>query len=204
MELFTIGRGNYTERDVREAARAFTGWGAEVSGFVFRREYHDDGVKTVLGETGSFDGDDVVRVVTSRPECARFISRKLLAFFSHPEPTDAEVAAAAAVFAKTDGKISEVVRHIFLGPPADVTGTIEIDALGTTATLVLDLQYAQFDQYSPYQTVVAFTDVTYTATIPISSSTPTSSRAACSIRSTWSSSFLSSSGSSICASNRPS
>src|SRR5262245_16699828 len=46
MELFTIGRGSYTEQDVREAARAFTGWGAEVSGFAFRREYHDDGTKT--------------------------------------------------------------------------------------------------------------------------------------------------------------
>ncbi len=116
MELFTIGRGSYTETEVREAARAFTGWGAEVSGFTFRREYHDDGAKTVLGQTGAFDGDDVVRVVTSRPECARFVSRKLLVYFSHPEPTDAEVAAAASVFTKTDGKISDVLRHILLAP----------------------------------------------------------------------------------------
>jgi uncharacterized protein (DUF1800 family) len=116
MELFTIGRGNYTERDVREAARAFTGWGAEVSGFVFRREFHDDGAKTVLGSTGAFDGDGVVEVVTSRPECARFVSRKLLVFFSHPDPTESEVAAAAAVFAKTDGTISEVLRHVLLAP----------------------------------------------------------------------------------------
>lgn len=116
MELFTIGRGNYTERDVRESARAFTGWGAEVSGFVFRREYHDEGAKTVLGQSGNFDGDDVVRVITSRPECARFVARKLLVFFSHPEPTDADVRAAAAVFTKSDGRIADVLRHIFLAP----------------------------------------------------------------------------------------
>jgi uncharacterized protein (DUF1800 family) len=116
MELFTIGRGNYTERDVREAARAFTGWGAETTGFVFRREHHDAGAKTVLGETGDFDGDAVVRVVTSHRACARFVSRKLLAFLSHPEPSEVETAAAAAVFTKTDGRISDLVRHIFLAP----------------------------------------------------------------------------------------
>jgi uncharacterized protein (DUF1800 family) len=116
MELFTIGRGNYTESDVREAARAFTGWGAENGAFVFRREYHDASSKTVLGKSGDFDGDDVVRVLASRPECARFVSRKLLVFLSHPEPTDAEVAAAAAVFTKTNGNIADVVRHVFLAP----------------------------------------------------------------------------------------
>jgi uncharacterized protein (DUF1800 family) len=116
MELFTLGRGNYTERDVREAARAFTGWGAGTGGFVFRREHHDAGAKTVLGQTGDFDGDGVVRVVTSHPACARFVARKLLAFLSHPEPSEAETAAAAAVFAKSDGRVADVVRHVFLAP----------------------------------------------------------------------------------------
>ena len=55
MELFTLGRGNYTEQDVKEAARAFTGWGANVQGeFVFRKVQHDYGSKTVLGKTGKF------------------------------------------------------------------------------------------------------------------------------------------------------
>jgi uncharacterized protein (DUF1800 family) len=155
MELFTIGRGNYTETDVREAARAFTGWGAEVSGFVFRREFHDEGTKTVLGQTGAFDGDDAVGVITSRPECARFISRKLLVFFSHPEPTDTEVAATAAVFAKTDGKISDVMRYIFLAPafrseaayrslvksPAEfVVGAVKVADLPAVPVWVADAQ----------------------------------------------------------------
>jgi uncharacterized protein (DUF1800 family) len=114
MELFTLGRGNYTERDVREAARSFTGWGAEVKGFAFRAEYHDAGSKTVLGETGAFDGADVVRVVTARPECARFLSRKLLAFFAVAEPSDSDVASTAAVFSKSDGDMKSTLRHVFL------------------------------------------------------------------------------------------
>src|SRR5208282_1040993 len=56
MELFTMGRGHYTEQDVKEAARAFTGWGANAQGeFVFRRFQHDDRTKTVLGRSGNFD-----------------------------------------------------------------------------------------------------------------------------------------------------
>jgi uncharacterized protein (DUF1800 family) len=116
MELFTLGRGNYTERDVREAARAFTGWGAEGGAFVFRPEHHDAGTKTVLGTTGTHDGVDVIRAVTSRPECARFIAQKLLVFFSHPEPNESEVASAASIFAKTDGEVTALVRHILLSP----------------------------------------------------------------------------------------
>lgn len=147
MELFTIGRGNYTERDVREAARAFTGWGAESGAFTFRPEYHDTGSKTVLGETGAFDGDDIVRIVTGRPECARFIARKLISFLSHPDPSTAEVAAAAAIFTRTKGSIADVVRHILLAPafrsdsayrsliksPAEfVVGALKVAGLQTT------------------------------------------------------------------------
>ena len=59
-----MGRGHYTEEDVREAARAFTGWGANLNGeFIFRRGQHDDGQKTVLGKTGRFDGDDVLNLL---------------------------------------------------------------------------------------------------------------------------------------------
>jgi uncharacterized protein (DUF1800 family) len=153
MELFTLGRGNYSERDVREAARAFTGWGADVKGFAFRAEYHDAGAKTVLGETGPFDGADVVRVVTARPECARFVSRKLLAFFAVPEPSEAEVAATAAVFAKTGGDTKAVLRHIFLSstfrsdrayralvksPAEFVVGAVKVAGLRSMPAWVVD------------------------------------------------------------------
>lgn len=82
MELFTLGRGNYSEKDVKEAARAFTGWGANIRGeFVFRKFTHDDGNKTVLGKTGNFDGDDVLDVLLDQKQTARFITQKVYRFF---------------------------------------------------------------------------------------------------------------------------
>jgi uncharacterized protein (DUF1800 family) len=77
MELFALGVGHYTEADVREAARAFTGWHTDGRKFTFSRFQHDDGKKTVLGQTGDWDGQDVVRIVLEQPAAARFLVRKL-------------------------------------------------------------------------------------------------------------------------------
>src|SRR5207253_1218738 len=77
LELFTLGVGHYTEQDVREAARAFTGWHAGDGAFAFNRELHDDGPKTVLGQKGAWQGADVVRIVLEQPAAARFVVRKL-------------------------------------------------------------------------------------------------------------------------------
>lgn len=78
MELFTLGRGNYTEVDVKEAARAFTGWSHRLDGeFVFRQFDHDTGNKTVLGKTGAFRGDEVLDILLEKRETAQFIARKL-------------------------------------------------------------------------------------------------------------------------------
>src|ERR1051325_10130828 len=64
MELFTLGRGNYTEHDIKEAARAVTGWSATPKGeFIFRKFQHDFDSKTVLGKTGNFDGDEVLDIL---------------------------------------------------------------------------------------------------------------------------------------------
>ena len=74
MELFTLGRGNYTETDIKEAARAFTGWGANPAGnFIFRKQLHDTGIKTVFGKTGNFNGDDVLNILLEQKQTARFI-----------------------------------------------------------------------------------------------------------------------------------
>jgi uncharacterized protein (DUF1800 family) len=81
MELFTLGRGNYTETDVKEAARAFTGWGFRLNGeFAFRQWDHDADAKTVLGKTGNFKGDDVLDILLEKRETARFVARKLYKF----------------------------------------------------------------------------------------------------------------------------
>src|SRR3954470_12312180 len=82
MELVTLGRGNYSEHDVKEGARAFTGWGANAKGeFVFRRFQHDDESKTVLGKTGNFDGDEVLEILLDQKQTAKFISQKIYRFF---------------------------------------------------------------------------------------------------------------------------
>lgn len=81
MELFALGRGNYTERDIQEAARAFTGRFVNANRYQWLPEQHDDGEKTILGETGRFDGDDVVDILLRQPACARFLAAKLVRHF---------------------------------------------------------------------------------------------------------------------------
>ena len=82
MELFTMGRGNYTENDVKEAARAFTGWAFNPQGeFVFRKNQHDDGTKTFLGKTGNFDGDDILNMLLENKQTANYISKKIYRYF---------------------------------------------------------------------------------------------------------------------------
>ena len=88
MELFTLGQGHYSERDIKEAARAFTGWGVDrASGsFAFLPRLHDDGEKTVFGKGGDFDGDQVLDLILERRETALFIVDKLWKEFVSPTP----------------------------------------------------------------------------------------------------------------------
>lgn len=81
MELFTLGRGNYNEEDVKEGARAFTGWGFNANyEFVFRKAFHDGGEKNFLGKQGNFDGDDIIDIILSQKQCAKFITSKIYRF----------------------------------------------------------------------------------------------------------------------------
>lgn len=81
MELFTMGVGNYTEEDIREAARAFTGWNFKGLEFVLNPAQHDAGIKTVLGRTGHFDGVQVIDIILSRPVTAEFVATKIYQYF---------------------------------------------------------------------------------------------------------------------------
>jgi len=81
MELFTMGVGHYTEKDIREAARAFTGWNYVDLKFVVNKDQHDDGEKTFLGKTGHFDGVDVIDIIMQQPATADFIAGKIYRFF---------------------------------------------------------------------------------------------------------------------------
>ncbi len=122
MELHTLGvEGGYTQRDVQEVARAFTGWTIanprQGGGFQFNPRMHDDGEKIVLGQRipaggGRADGDRVLDILARHPSTARFIASKLARRFVSDDPPDALVARAAARFTATGGNIREVVRVI--------------------------------------------------------------------------------------------
>ncbi len=99
LELFTLGRGNYTENDIREAARAFTGWGFNLQReFVFRTRWHDEGSKTFLGQTGNWDGDDIIRIVLEQKQTACFLVEKLYRYLVNPDLNKAQVANWADAF----------------------------------------------------------------------------------------------------------
>jgi uncharacterized protein (DUF1800 family) len=167
MELFTLGIGNYTEDDVKAAARAFTGWsivlqnGAQVgdedlakdmelengasgmdlkekkkngtltqeetaqlkeqrrtrdAAFTFRQQWHDDGEKTFLGQTGNWDGGDVVRIIAGQPACAAFVVRKLFSFFVWDDPDDKTLTPFVETFTSSGGDIRETLGAIFRSP----------------------------------------------------------------------------------------
>ncbi|MGH8667135.1 MAG: DUF1800 domain-containing protein, partial [Burkholderiales bacterium] len=114
MELFTLGEGNYSEQDVKEAARAFTGWGidGESGEFRFRSGLHDDGVKSVLGRSGAVDGDEVLDILLAQPQTAETIVRKLWREFVSPDPDPDEIRRVADVFRRTGYDIRAAMRTL--------------------------------------------------------------------------------------------
>ena len=114
MELFTLGRGNYSENDVKEAARAFTGWSANIKGdFVFRKFQHDTGTKKVLGLSGAFDGEDVLDILLAQKQTACFITQKIYRFFVNDNIDKEKVEWLADRFYKSDYAISQLMEDIF-------------------------------------------------------------------------------------------
>jgi uncharacterized protein (DUF1800 family) len=90
MELFTLGRDNgYTEADIKEVARAFTGWHHDGEHFLLRTALHDADPKVVFGQRGPFDGDDVIDLILARPECGDYIAGRLFDFFAYDAPDPA-------------------------------------------------------------------------------------------------------------------
>lgn len=114
LELFTMGPGHYTEKDVMEAARAFTGWHTGYADFQFQPSLHDEGAKTFLGETGNWNGEDVIDIVLRREATARFLATKLFEFFCHPNPPEGVVAAMADDLLRSQYALKGVLRRLFL------------------------------------------------------------------------------------------
>ncbi|HJU15134.1 MAG TPA: DUF1800 domain-containing protein [Stellaceae bacterium] len=135
LELFSLGVGNYTEKDVREASRAFTGWTFETKiprapygrfpwKFEYRPEDHDDGEKEFLGHKGNLNGEDIIKIILQQPACARFICRHMYNFFVADEPQvpawpiepprdPKAVDAMAGVFRDSNYDIRSVLRFMF-------------------------------------------------------------------------------------------
>lgn len=100
MELFSMGVGNYTENDVKAAARCLTGYSVdrEKWAFQFRPDLHDTTIKTYLGQTGNWDGDEMVRIICEHDAPGRFMARKFLEFFVYDNPEPAVLEEAAALY----------------------------------------------------------------------------------------------------------
>lgn len=102
MELFTLGIGEYTEADIKEAARAFTGWGHDGESFIFRKSLHDGDAKRFFGISGNFDGDDVIDIILKRPECANYIAGRLFRFFAYDSVDPAILASLGNLLRESD------------------------------------------------------------------------------------------------------
>ncbi len=115
MELFTLGEGHYTEKDVTEAARAMSGWSLDraTEDYRYRPFLHDNGVKTVLGRTGQLTGRDVLETIVAQPQSALFITGKLWKFFASDDPNPAVVAALAQVFREEGHQFKPLLRALF-------------------------------------------------------------------------------------------
>ncbi|MDP8921629.1 MAG: DUF1800 domain-containing protein [Chloroflexota bacterium] len=126
LELFSMGIGNYTEDDVKNCARAFTGWtlknpipGAQPFGrfeweFEFRPDLHDYGEKEFLGERGNFDGADIIDIIVRQPATAQFVARRLYLFFVSDTPDQEAIDQLADVYLRSQYDIRAVMRTLFM------------------------------------------------------------------------------------------
>ncbi len=114
MELFTLGRGNYTETDVKEAARAFTGWGFNIQGeYQFRAFHHDTGTKTVLGKTGNLTGEEVLEILLQQKQTAIFLCTKMYRFFVNEKVNPEHVKWLANRFYESGYQVKSLLKDMF-------------------------------------------------------------------------------------------
>jgi hypothetical protein len=145
LELFSMGEGQgYTERDIKEAARALTGstFDRATGRFRFAARQHDDSPKTIFGQTGNFDGDQLVDLILKQPATARFIARKLFVYFAHEQPDAATIERLAEAFRRSNYEVAPLLKAIFraeefYGPKAyaaQIKGPAQL-VFGTVRTL---------------------------------------------------------------------
>ena len=128
LELFTLGVGHYTEQDIREAARAFTGWTLRPTPtgefeFSFNAVQHDDGPKTFLGRRGTFDGTDIIDIIFEQPAASRWLPRRLFEYLVYLQPEDHLVDELARIFRRENFEVRPLLRtlltsEVFYSPRA--------------------------------------------------------------------------------------
>lgn len=114
MELFTLGQDNYTEQDIKESARSFTGYNHKFKGeFIFREKHHDNNEKFFFGKKGNFNGDDIIDIILEQKQCARFISEKIYRYFVNENIKTKHIDEMVDVFYK-DYNIENLMRFVLL------------------------------------------------------------------------------------------
>jgi uncharacterized protein (DUF1800 family) len=116
MELFTLGHGHYTEQDIKESARAYTGWAydGKTGIYSFRPKSHDDGQKTFMGKTGNFVGEDILDMIVDNKQTAVFISTKLYRYLVNDVPDQTHISQMADVFYNSKYEIKPLLQFVFL------------------------------------------------------------------------------------------
>lgn len=156
MELFTLGRGHYNEQDIKEAARAFTGWGFNAKGeFVFREKQHDPGNKTFRGKNRNFTGEDIITSILEDRQTAKFVSQKLATYFVSSEVPGEEVEELAQSFYRSGYNIEKLVKDIFasawFSDPAFVGNRIK-----TPVELIVGIQRQSEARFADPQSLIFF------------------------------------------------
>lgn len=114
MELFTLGRGHYTEADVKAAARAFTGWFTNrfTGEFDFNARQHDEGSKTFMGRTGNWNGEDIIDFILENRQTARFLAEKIYHYFVNEKPHEQAIESLAQVLYQSNYHIATAMRYL--------------------------------------------------------------------------------------------
>jgi len=126
MELFTLGQGAYTETDIKESARAFTGWTSDTNAFRYQLGSHDFGEKTFLGRRGHFDGWDIIQIIFEEPAAATFLARKLWHYFAGDTVNEAAVEGLARCLVEHNFDVTPALKALFLSEAfysSEVQGT---------------------------------------------------------------------------------
>lgn len=114
MELFTLGQGQYSEDDIKNSARSFTGWTCDFESFRYREEVHDFGEKKFMGRTGDFDGWNIIDIIFEQPAAATFITTKLWRYFAYEDPEPEVIEGLAKTLREHDYELRPMLRQMFL------------------------------------------------------------------------------------------